>query len=155
MSNKHRITIGIIVAVVVVVAGLLHWGNAVYWSSDGQRGWSLGVLAYELLGWDAADYRSDFGRDWDAAGAEQLELSLLDDDGDAVPDRGVVQVPSETVSTRRSGRWFGLHSFGRGSGLSHGGGRLIFLALLIGLGIFFFHRRGWKIVRSQEQTATE
>ena len=46
MSKSWKMVIGVIV-VVVVLAGLgtLRWGSRVYWSSGGERGWSLGEYA--------------------------------------------------------------------------------------------------------------
>jgi hypothetical protein len=66
MSRKWQVAIGVIVAVVVLSGmGVLRWGGMIYRASDGERGWSLGATVYELLGWGAEAYRSDFG--WDRA----------------------------------------------------------------------------------------
>lgn len=66
MSRKWQVAIGVIVAV-VALSGIsaLRWGGMVYRASDGERGWSLGAAVYELLGWGAEAYRSDFG--WERA----------------------------------------------------------------------------------------
>jgi hypothetical protein len=66
MSRKWQVAIGVIVAV-VALSGIcmLRWGGMIYRASDGERGWSLGATVYELLGWGAEAYRSDFG--WDRA----------------------------------------------------------------------------------------
>lgn len=101
MSKKWKIAVGVIVAVVAFTGlGLLRWGEAIYWISGGERGWSLGVSAYQVLGWGSEAYRSDFG--WDdalegeeARWTDEFDARLVDDDGDGVPDRAVVEVPSE------------------------------------------------------------
>jgi len=63
MSRKWKIALSVIVVVVAFAAlGLLRWGQVVYWLSDGERGWSLGMSAYQALGWGADAYRADFDR---------------------------------------------------------------------------------------------
>ena len=140
MSKKSKVTIGVFVSVIVVVGiGLLGLGEAIYRNSDGERGWSLGAGVYELFGWDADAYRSDFGRGRVTRGGEAdlLDLPLEDEDGDGVPDR--VQVPVEAAFGRGFGSRFdrGRHSFGSV-------GRLfcwVFFALAIGAVILFYRRR--------------
>lgn len=141
MSRKQKITIGVIVAIIVVVGGgLLRWGSVVYWNSDGERGWSLGAAVYELLGWGSEAYRDDFGREhvlYD--GEDALGVHLVDDDEDGVPDRGVVETFTGSVSV------FGHRTpFGRVRG--HGGKLgglmcLVPLALLGGLAVVFYRQR--------------
>jgi hypothetical protein len=136
MSKKAKVTIGAIVSIIIVVGiGLLGLGEAVYRNSDGERGWSLGASVYELFGWDADAYRSDFGRGRLTRGGEAdlWDLPLVDEDGDGVPDR--VQVPVEGASGRSFAR--GRHSFGVVGGLFCWG----FFALAIGVGFLFYRRR--------------
>jgi hypothetical protein len=140
MSNRSKVTIGVIVAAIVVVGiGLLGLGEAIYRKSDGERGWSLGAGVYELFGWDADAYRSDFGRGGMARGgeAELLDLPLVDEDGDGVPDR--VQVPEEAAFGRGFGSRFdrSRHPFGVVGRLFCWG----FFALVIGAGFVLYRRR--------------
>jgi hypothetical protein len=88
-------------------------------------------------------------------------MQLVDDDGDGVPDRGVIEVPEGTLTGWGFGRgWrfeptrgtvfgryrgWGHHgSFGRFSGpfrIVGGLACLAFLAPLVGLGAVLYHRR--------------
>ena len=141
MSNRKKVTIGVIAAIIIVVGGgLLRWGSVVYWNSDGERGWSLGAAAYELLGWDSEAYRDDFSREralYDGEGA--LEVRLVDEDGDGVPDRGVVETSTGSVSAFSHRTPFGRL---RGHGGKLGGLMcLVSLALLGGLAFVFYRRR--------------
>lgn len=131
MSKKWKIVIGTIATAVVFVGiGLPIWGIVAFRSRGYEHGWLPGAYG------------------WAPEVATQLEVDLVDDDGDGVPDRGVIDVP--TAAAFGSGRHFG-RSFGPGRGLPFGpafgpflivGGlaRLAFLALLIGMGVFFFRR---------------
>jgi len=101
---------------------------------------------------------------WGPEATTQLEVRLVDDDGDGVPDRGVIEAPAGLPFGRgfgpgrrpstmlRTGLPFGpghgLH-FGRGFGPHSGWGfgpflivgglfRLAFLVLLIGLAVACF-----------------
>lgn len=130
MFNNRKVIVGVVVATIVIVGiGLLGLGEAIYRHSDGERGWSVGAGLYELLGWDADDYRSDFH---DSEG-ESLDLSLVDEDGDGVPDR--VRISEEAV-------WG--HGFARGR-RSFGFARrlfcLSFVAMAIVAGVLLYHRR--------------
>ena len=140
MSKKSIVTIGLVISVIVVVGiGLLGLGEAIYRNSDGQRGWSLGAGVYELFGWDADAYRSDFSRGRVVRGgeADPLDLPLVDEDGDGVPDR--VQVPVEAVFGRGFGSRFGRggHSFGVVGRMFCWG----FFGLAIGAGFMLYRRR--------------
>ncbi|MBN1994718.1 MAG: hypothetical protein JW953_18620 [Anaerolineae bacterium] len=202
MSKKWKITIGVIIIIVGLVGlGMLRWGNRVYWSSGGERGWSLGAYAYQVFGWDSANYLADlnkgparrtspadvpladdngdgvpdrgrvdappmaFGRGFPgrgdrlegAPGAKmaQVEVQLLDDNGDGIPDRGVIDHPAQPTFGRQFGpdrhfhREAGYRQFDRGFApfLFIGGlFRLAFLALLVGVGVFFYRR--WRANRS-------
>ena len=132
MSKKQSITIAIVVAVGVIGCvglGLLRWGEAIYWLSDGERGWSLGASAYQTLGWGADAYRSDFG---------------LDDEDD-VSDCETVEDSTEHhrfwgLGAKRS---IGRHR-DRGGHIFFAGGMgcLAFWALLIGVGaVVYRHYR--------------
>jgi hypothetical protein len=103
-------------------------------------------------GWVPGAYR------WEPEVATQLEVDLVDDDGDGVPDRGVIDVPTAVAFGSSRDRPFvharGGHfgrGFGPGRGLPFGPAfgpffivgrlaRLAFLALLIGVAVFFFRR---------------
>lgn len=135
MPKKQIIGIAVLVVASVVVCtgmGLLHWGEAIYQFSDGERGWSLGASAYQALGWGAEAYRSDFGLD-----------DAVDEGG--VSDHAVVEVPVDHRGC------FGHGFGGRRGRLGHassrrGVGHLIFWALLAGLGVILFRR--WREARS-------
>jgi hypothetical protein len=154
MSKKWKIAIGVVVAVIVISGiGLLHLGSVIYRSSGGERGWSPAAYLAELvwgpeasaylprLGWGPAAYKGE------ARAVTQLEVRLVDDDGDGIPDRGVIEAPTGLPFGRGFGP--GRHSFfGVGHRLPFGpfliaGGlfRLAFLALLIGLAVACF--RHW------------
>ena len=140
MSKKAKVTIGAIVSIIVVVGiGLLGLGEAIYRNSDGERGWSLGASVYELFGWDADAYRSDFGRGRVTRGGEAnlLDLPLVDEDGDGVPDR--VQVPVEATFGHGFGSRFayGRHSFGVVGRMFCWG----CFALVIGAGLLYYRWR--------------
>jgi hypothetical protein len=141
MSKKWKVVVGVIAAAVVVVGiALPIWGMVAFRSRDYERGWAPGT------------YR------WEPEVATRLEVDLVDDDGDGVPDRGVIDVPTAVAFGPDCGRPFvharGGHfgrGFGPGRGLPFGpafgpflivGGlfHLAFLALLIGLAVFFFRR---------------
>jgi len=134
MSKKWKVVIGAVaVAVVVVGIALPIWGVVIFRNRGYEHGWTPGV------------YR------WEPEVATQLEVDLVDDDGDGVPDRGVLDVPTAAAFGLGRGRHFG-RGFGPGRGLPFGpafgpffivGGlaRLAFLALLIGMAIFVFRHR--------------
>jgi len=143
VSKKWKIAIGVVIAAVVVAGvALAAWGAVTFRSRVYERGWQPGV------------------HKWGPEAATQLEVRLVDDDGDGVPDRGVIEAPAGLPFGRGFGRGRRLR-FGPGHGLSCGRGfgphfgrgfgpffivgglfRLAFLALLIGLGVACF--RCWK-----------
>ena len=149
MSKKWKVAIGVIVAAVVVAGvALTIWGAVTFRNRVHQYGWE--PRAHKWVPDEATT---------------QLEVRLVDDDGDGVPDRGVIEVPEDLQpgwghgplflrgGSRQAmlrggphfGRGFGPH-FGRGFGpfLIVGGlFRLAFLALLIGLAVAFFRHRPW------------
>lgn len=102
---------------------------------------------------------------WGPEVATQLEVRLVDDDGDGIPDRGVIKVPADLSFGRgfpgygpRFGRRFGPSTmlrtgphFGWGFPFFIIGGlfRLAFLALLIGLGVACFRR--WSRTRGERE----
>jgi hypothetical protein len=165
MSDRWKVAIGVVVAVVVVTGiGLLRWSGVVYWASGGERGWSLGTYVYEILGWGSEAYRADFG--WEPAACEDaectahLKVQLADDDGDGVPDRGVIEMPEGGILG--AGHIIGRFGPGRGArfgrrlGLTRGrpfghtlapfrivGGlfRLALLGGVIALGVVLYRRR--------------
>ena len=137
MSKKWKIAIGVVVAAVVVAGvGLAVWGAVTFRSRVYEHGWGPG--------------------EWRTEAATELEVRLVDDDGDGVPDRGVIEAPAGLPFGRgfgpgrrlpfgpghgpHFGRGFGPHSgWGFGPFLIVGGlFRLAFLALLIGLAVACF-----------------
>jgi hypothetical protein len=157
MSKKWKFAIGVIAAILVVGGlGLLHLSSVIYWSSGGERGWSPRAYISELIwGPGTSEYIPSFGRGLamhkgEAGTVSQFEVRLVDDDGDGVPDRGVIEAPAglpfgpgfSPGHRLPFGPGHGLH-FGRGFGPFFVVGslfRLAFLALLIGLAVAFFHR---------------
>jgi len=145
MSKKWKIAIGVVIAAVVVAGvALAAWGAVTFRNKAYEYGWRPG--------------------EWRTEAATQLEVRLVDDDGDGVPDRGVIEAPAGLPFGRgfgpgrrpstmlRTGLPFGpghgLH-FGRGFGPHSGWGfgpflivgglfRLAFLVLLIGLAVACF-----------------
>jgi hypothetical protein len=190
MSKTWKFIIGVIVVVVILVGlGMLRWSNRVYWSSNGERGWSLGATAYQAFGWGTENYLSDFGRGpafvrgdgpeqggrrgpivFTEEGTAQVEVTLVDDDGDGVPDRGVIDLPprgafspSGPAPQAHSGRAFGpgvkhfgpeYGDFGRRPPV----GGFLFLLLLvaaIGGGIYFYRRQRAKQPATPDNTQSE
>ena len=183
MSKKWKVAIGVVVAVVIVCGiGLLHMGSMIYWGSGGEWGWSPAASIAELVwGPGASEYIPRFGRGLAADKGEagtlpQLEVRLVDDNGDGVPDRGVLEVPAglpfgqgfglghRPSTMLRTGLPFGpghgLH-FGRGFSPHFGRGfgpflivgglfRLAFLVLLVGLAIVCFHR--WRQAKATRES---
>jgi hypothetical protein len=118
--------------------------------------------------------------EWGPEATTQLEVRLVDDDGDGVPDRGVIEIPDDLQPSwgygpsilRRSSRQampFGFAQdklrggphFGRGFGPHFGQGfgpflivgglfRLAFLALLVGLAVVCF--RCWSRAREARES---
>jgi hypothetical protein len=144
MSKKCKIAIGAVIAV-VVVAGitLAVWGAVTFRNRVYEHGWEPG--------------------EWRTKAATQLEVRLVDDDGDGVPDRGVIEIPTSLPFGQHFGPGRGSH-FGPGHGLYFGRGfgphfnrgfgpffivgglvRVAFLALLIGLAVACF--RCWSRVK--------
>jgi hypothetical protein len=149
MSKKWKVAIGVIAAAILVAGiALAVWGAVTFRNRVHQYGWEPRVHR------------------WESEATTQLEVRLVDDDGDGIPDRGVIEFPTglpfgQGFGPGRdlhfgpghglySGRGFGPH-FGRGFGpfLIVGGlFRLAFLVLLIGLAVAFF--RHWNRAKGQE-----
>lgn len=134
MSKRWKIIIGVVVALVIVgCVGLLITGAVLFRGRFHQPGWQPGMRPQ--------------GQSEEAH--HQLEVDLMDDDGDGVPDRGVIELPGEMPFGR--GRF---DRFGPGHGMRFGGRafgpfffvggllRLAFLAGVIVLGIVFY--RKWR-----------
>ena len=147
---KWKIAIvAVIAAVVVTGVALAVWGAVTFRNRVYEHSWE--PRAYK----------------WEPEATTQLrcpelvegEVRLVDDDGDGVPDRGVIEVPAGLPLSRGCGPGRRL-PFGSGHGLSFGRGfgphfgrgfgpflivgglfRLAFLALLIGLAVAFFRHR--------------
>ena len=144
MSRKWQIGIGIL-AVVVGVLGLMGMASNALWSFHGPPGhWERVHKIHHYRG--------------DMPDLSKLEVKLIDEDGDGIPDRGEVKMPQgENFKQGQRGERFGMHQEFREFGSRHyehsfGPGAVIFglircfsclgfLALLFGAGIFFFRRR--------------
>ncbi len=163
MSKKWKITIGVVVAAVVVAGvGLAVWGAVTFRSRVYERAWQP----------RAHKWGPEAKTELRCPELVEGEVRLVDDDGDGVPDRGVIEVPEDlqygwgygpSILRRglrqamlRGGPHFGWGfgpstmlrtgpHFGRGFGpffIVGGLFRLAFLALLIGLGVACFRRWG-------------
>jgi hypothetical protein len=134
MSKKWKIAIGAVIAAGVVAGvALAVWGAVTFRYRVHEHGWE--PMAHK----------------WGPEATSQLEVRLLDDGGDGIPDRGVIEAPTGLPFGRGFGPGYGPR-FGRGFGPHFGWGfgpffivgglfRLALLALLIGLAIAFF--RHW------------
>jgi hypothetical protein len=151
MSRKWKIAIGVIVAAVVIAGvALAVWGAVTFRNRVHEYGWE--PRAHK----------------WGPEATTQLrcpeliegEVRLVDDDGDGIPDRGVIEVPEDLQHGWGYGAHFGsghrprfVWGFGPSTMLRTGphfgwgfgpfrivGGlfRLAFLALLIGLAVACF-----------------
>ena len=147
MSKTWKIVIGVLAAAVVIVGVALSiWGIVTFRNRGYEHSWMPGTHG------------------WEPEVATQLEVDLVDDDGDGVPDRGVIDIPEAAGWGRGCGMPFGFaqgrfargsrhfgRGFGPGRGLPFGsafgpfrivGGlaHLAFLALLVGGAVLLFHR---------------
>lgn len=100
MSKKWKIVLGVVVALVIVLGIGFPIAGAVLFRSR-----------FHQIGWEP-----DHLRRWEPEEARELEVELVDDDGDGVPDRGVIELP--TAPTAWRGRFARGH-LGR-FGLGHG-----------------------------------
>ncbi len=134
MSKTWKIVIGVLIGAVIITAI------------------ALPVLGRFVFDWDWAPWRDRmhqvYGVEVRGGTSSQLEIRLVDDDGDGVPDRGVIEAPV-------AGTWPAVRGFTGWMGLGHRlafrpalgrtpllGGlvRVALLALLIGGGIYLFRR---------------
>lgn len=133
MSKKWIIVIALAVVLGIIACagmGVLRGGEVIYRRSGGERGWSLGVSVYQMLGWGAEAYEEDFGR----AHLEDAEEGECAD---------------EFEDDLHTGRRFGHKRgrFGHGPFRFLGGlGCLMFLALLAIPGALLY--RHWRKGRS-------
>jgi hypothetical protein len=143
MSRKWKIVVGVVIALVIVgCVGAPIAGAVLFRSRIHQQGWGPGIMPR-----------------WESGEARQLEVKLVDDDGDGVPDRGVIELPE--TATLAHGRFGGgrfapggFSGFRPGRGMPFGRqpfgpffiiGGLVRLALFAGiivLGIVFY--RQWR-----------
>jgi len=153
MSKEWKVVIGGVVALVVILGIGLSIARVVRL----RRGLYGGA-------WESRPQ-------WESEKAHyELEVELVDDDGDGVPDRGVIKLPREAAFGR--GRFFGGRlalgrsaRFGPGHRMGFGGhpfgffpvvGGLIRLAFLAGasvLGVVLY--RQWRKTHPQAPPASE
>ena len=145
MAKKWKIIIGVAVALAIVACVAVPIVGAVLFRSR-----------FHEFGWESEGLHR-----WrpDAAQRYESEVELIDDDGDGVPDRGVIEFPAEV--SFGYGHFAGGHfargrfdRFGPGRGMGFGrrafgpflfvGGllRLAFLAGVIVLGVVCY--RKWR-----------
>jgi hypothetical protein len=97
VSKKWKIAIGVVIAAVVVAGvALAVWGATTFRHRVYEYGWRPG--------------------EWRTDAATQLEVRLVDDDGDGIPDRGVIEVPAGLPFGRGFGPGRGPSILRRGSG---------------------------------------
>jgi hypothetical protein len=78
MSKKWKIALGAVIAAVVIAGvGLAVWGAVTFRNRVHEYGWE--PRAHQ----------------WGPEATTQLEVRLVDDDGDGIPDRGVIEVPED------------------------------------------------------------
>jgi hypothetical protein len=78
MSKKWKIALGAVIAAVVIAGvGLAVWGAVTFRNRVHEYGWQ--PRAHQ----------------WGPEATTQLEVRLVDDDGDGIPDRGVIEVPED------------------------------------------------------------
>jgi hypothetical protein len=78
MSKKWKIAIGVMIAAIVVAGVALAVWDAVTFRNR--------VHEY---GWEPRAHQ------WGPEATTQLEVRLVDDDGDGIPDRGVIELPED------------------------------------------------------------
>lgn len=129
MARKWKIIIGVAIALVVIACVAVPIvGVVLFKGRMHEFGWRPG----EMQRWKPGEVQHN-----------ESEVELIDDDGDGVPDRGVIEVPEGMLSGR--GRFIGGRFGGRAFGPFLFVGRLIRLALLVGvvaLGLVFY--RKWR-----------
>jgi hypothetical protein len=134
MAKKWKIIIGVAVALAVVACIAVPIVGVVLFRG---RMHAFGWESEEMHRWEPGEARH-----------RELEVELVDDDGDGVPDRGVIELPEEMsfgqghfIGRRFADGRFGGRAFGPFFFVSG----LIRLALLIGvvtLGVVFY--RKWR-----------
>jgi hypothetical protein len=78
MAKKWKIAIGVMIAAVVVAGvALAVWGAVTFRNRVHEYGWE--PRAHQ----------------WGPEATTQLEVRLVDDDGDGIPDRGVIELPED------------------------------------------------------------
>jgi hypothetical protein len=97
LSKTWKIGIGVVAAAVVIVGVALSvWGIVTFRNRGYAHGWMPGAHG------------------WEPEVATQLEVDLVDDDGDGVPDRGVIGIPQAAGFGRGCGMPFGPFGFAQG-----------------------------------------
>ena len=149
MSKKWKIVVGIVVVLVIVGCVTLPIVGMVFFRDR-----------FHGIGWEPILHRWE-----DARETHRLEVELIDDDEDGVPDRRVIEFPAEGGTGFDRGRFVGgrfVHGRNVRGHLDHFGprrafgpffivGGLVRLACLAGvivLGVVFY--RKWRKVRPEK-----
>jgi hypothetical protein len=135
MEKKWKLIIGVVIALVIVgcvavpIAGVVFFRGRFH-----EVGWEPGALHW----WEPGELHR-----WkpDEAQCHEFEVELVDDDGDGVPDRGVIEFPMQATLGPghrlpfgwAQGRPFGHGHFGPGGGMPFGGHAFGFFFVLRGL----------------------
>jgi hypothetical protein len=123
--KKLAITLGIAALVLTIVCSALGFGESVYLTSNGQRGWSLGAAFYNAVGWGAEAYRADMAQHFQQHAALQQP-----------GEKGSVPSVDGAYS-------YGSHHSGMGfnGGRSGHGGGGFFLFAIVGVAGYLFYRK--------------
>ncbi len=148
MAKKWKILIGVVVVLVIVgCVGLPIAGAVLFRSPVREQGWGHGMMPR----WESEEVH------------HRLEVELVDDDRDGVPDRGVIEFPEALGHGRFAhgrfdhfgpgrGAAFGGHAFGPFlvvRGLVH----LVFFAVAVVLAVAFYcqWRKAHQVVSTLQQ----
>jgi len=151
MEKKWKIIIGVVAALVIVGCVALPIVGAMFFRGRLHgTGWAPGPLHR----WESMKTQH-----------HELEVELVDDDGDGVPDRGVIEFPEEMSFGRGCPVGGRFDRFGPRHGMPFGGHssgpffvvgglvRLAFLAAVVVLGIAFY--RQWRKAHPVTPPASE
>lgn len=130
--KKLAIAIGIVALVLTIACAALGFGESVYLSSNGQRGWSLGAAFYNAMGWGAEAYRAD------AAQHMQHRIAVQ---GQAETQNGVNPIDAYGFGSRHAGF--------NGGRSGHGGG-FLFVLTVLGVAGYLYYRH-----QKQNQATTK
>jgi len=120
MSKKWKIAIGVVIAAVVIAGvAMAVWGAVTFRNRVHEYGWE--PRAHKWGPEATTQLRRPKPRPEQSRRVVEGEVRLVDDDGDGIPDRGVIEVPEDLQHGWGYGPHFGSGHrprFGRGFGPS-------------------------------------